>query len=72
MHRSSHDWDARFAYTAQRYFIEYVKRRFGADRFQDFTNRYLDDPDNYRSLFFQVFQIPFPDAIKEFSQAQVS
>jgi hypothetical protein len=61
-----------FVYTAQRFFIEYLKRRFGADRFQAFTIQYLDDPDNYRRLFAQVFQVPFSHAIKEFLEAQVS
>ena len=72
MDRLSPEWDARFAYTAQRFFIEYLKRRFGADRFQAFTIQYLDDPDNYRRLFAQVFQVPFSHAIKEFLEAQVS
>jgi hypothetical protein len=67
MHRSSDEWDARFAYTAQRYFIEYVKRQFGADRFQEFTRQYLDDPDSYSRLFSQVFQTSFSSAIEEFS-----
>jgi hypothetical protein len=69
MNRSSQDWDPRFAYPAQRYFIEYLKRRFGADRFQDFTIKYIDDPDDYRALFSEVFKIPFPVAIDQFAQA---
>jgi hypothetical protein len=72
MDRFSPEWDARFAYTAQRYFIEYLKRRFGGDRFQEFTIQYLDDPDNYLRLFSRIFQISFSQAIKEFSEAQVS
>jgi len=69
MDRSSPKWDARFAYTAQRYFLEYLKWRFGADRFQDFTVRYIDNPEDYRALFNQVFQIPFTEAIEQFAQA---
>ncbi len=69
MDRSAPGWNQRFAYTAQRYFLEYLKQRFGADRFQDFTVRYIDNPDDYRNLFNEVFQISFPDAIKQFEQA---
>jgi hypothetical protein len=69
MDRSSRDWDARLAYPAQRYFLEYLKARFGADRFQDFTVKYLNDPDDYRALFNQVFQLPFSGAIEQFSEA---
>jgi hypothetical protein len=69
MDRSGPAWDARFAYPAQRYFLEYLKGRFGADRFQDFMVKYIDGPDNYRNLFDEAFQISFADAIKQFSQA---
>jgi hypothetical protein len=69
MNRSTPGWDAQFAYTAQRYFLEYLKRRFGAGRFQDFTVKYINDPDDYRNLFNEAFQISFADAIKQFAQA---
>jgi hypothetical protein len=69
MDRSAPNWNARFAYPAQRYFLEYLKQRFGADRFQDFTIKYIENPDDYRDLFNQVFQIPFADAIDQFAQA---
>ena len=69
MDPSAPAWDARFAYTAQRHFIEYLKGRFGADRFQDFMVKYIDGPDNYRNLFDEAFQVSFADAIKQFSQA---
>jgi len=69
MDRSAQSWDARFAYTAQRYFLEYLKQRFGADRFQDFTVKYINNPDDYRNLFNEVFQLSFTDAIGQFSHA---
>ena len=62
-------WDARFAYVAQRYFLEYLKGRFGAERFQGFTVKYIDNPGDYRNLFNGAFQISFADAIKQFAQA---
>src|SRR5262245_17305178 len=69
MNRSAANWNARFAYCAQRYFLEYLKQRFGADRFQDFTVKYNENPDDYRGLFNQVFQLPFTEAIDQFAQA---
>jgi hypothetical protein len=69
MNRSAANWNARFAYCAQRYFLEYLKQQYGADRFQDFTVKYIDNPDNYRDQFNQSFQIPFAEAINQFSQA---
>ncbi|HEU0179528.1 MAG TPA: hypothetical protein VFV58_35290 [Blastocatellia bacterium] len=69
MNHSAPDWDQRFAYPAQRYFLEYLKQRFGMDRFQDFTVKYIDNPDDYRNLFNETFQLSFADAIKQFAQA---
>jgi hypothetical protein len=69
MDRAAQGWDQRFAYPAQRYFLEYLKQRFGADRFQDFTVKYIDNPDAYRDLFQEVFQVPFAGAIDQFAQA---
>jgi hypothetical protein len=62
-------WDAQFAYVAQRYFLEYLKSRYGADRFQEFTVKYINNPDDYRNLFNESFQLSFADAIKKFAQA---
>jgi hypothetical protein len=69
MGRSAADWSARFAYPAQRYFLEYLKRRFGAARFQDFTVKYINNPDDYRNQFNESFQVSFADAIQQFAQA---
>lgn len=69
MNCSAPDWNARFAYPAQRYFLEYIKQRFGAERFQQFTVKYINNPDDYRNLFGEVFQLSFADAIEQFAQA---
>lgn len=69
MDRSAPEWSARFAYPAQRYFLEFLKQRYGAERFQDFTMKYINAPDDYRRLFAEVFQLPLPEAIGQFEQA---
>ena len=69
MDRSGPGWEARFAYPAERYFLEYLRERFGDDRFQDFTVRYINNPDDYRNLFNEAFQLSFAEAIKQFAQA---
>lgn len=69
MDRSAPDWNARFAYPAQRYFLEYLKQRFGGERFQQFTIKYINNPDDYRNLFSEVFQVSFAGAIEQFAQA---
>jgi hypothetical protein len=62
-------WSIRFAYPAQRYFLEYLKVRFGDDRFQQFLLGYLATPDEYRKIFADVFGLSFADAIGEYQQA---
>lgn len=69
MDRSSPDWSARFAYPAQRYFLEYLKQTYGADRFQSFLVAYIHNPDAYQKLFNETFQQSLPDAVRQFEQA---
>lgn len=69
MDRESPDWSWRFAYPAQRYFLEYLKQTEGADRFQQFLNQYIHDPDNYQKQFRDVFQQSLSDAVRKFEQA---
>lgn len=69
MDRSSPDWSGRFAYPAQRYFLEYLKQTQGAERFQTFLTRYIHDPDAYQTLFNDTFQQSLTDAIRQFEQA---
>jgi len=69
MDRSAPDWSARFAYPAQRYFLEYLKQTYGADRFQDFLVQYIRDPDAYPALFSGTFRQSLADAVRQFEQA---
>jgi len=69
MDRNSPNWSARFAYPAQRYFLEYLKQTQGADRFQNFLVKYIHDPDAYQKLFNDTFQQSLTDAIQQFEQA---
>lgn len=62
-------WEARFAYPAQRYFVEYLKQKFGEDRFSGFLTRCIADPDNHARLFEEAFQQPLSEAIREYEQA---
>jgi len=61
--------DARFVYPAERFFIEYLKDKFGPGRFQQFLVKYLSDPDQCQNLFQEVFQMRLADAIRDYEQA---
>jgi len=67
--RSLPGWSIRFAYPAQRYFLEYLKVRFGGERFQQFFLGYIATPDEYRKIFSDAFGLPFADAIGEYKRA---
>ncbi|MBP6823772.1 MAG: hypothetical protein KA368_19635 [Acidobacteria bacterium] len=68
MDRNSPDWSWRFAYPAQRYFLEYLKQSQGNDRFQQFLNKYIHDPDDYQRQFNDTFQLSLADAVRQFEQ----
>lgn len=72
MDRSATDWSARFAYPAQRYFLEYLKQTYGATKFQQFLLSYINAPDDYQNLFRTAFQVSLPDSIREFERTLVS
>jgi len=67
--QSSPNWSARFAYPAQRYFVEYLKATFGDERFTQFLVKCIADPDNHSTLFSEVFQQPIADAIGNYQKA---
>ena len=67
--RSIPGWSIRFAYPAQRYFLEYLKVRFGDERFQQFQLGYIATPDEYRKIFADVFGLSLADAIGEYQRA---
>jgi len=62
--------DMRFNYVAWRYFLEFMMKTRGRDKFQDYLLRVMQDPDGARALFPEFFGISFDAAILEF-QAQV-
>jgi hypothetical protein len=62
--------DMRFDYVAWRYFLEYLIRTRGRDRFQDYLLRVMQDPDRARAVFPEYFGISFDNALQEF-QANV-
>lgn len=69
MNRAGPDWSARFAYPAQRYFLEYLKQTYGAERFRDFLASYIHDPDAYQRQFRETFGQSLADAVRQFEQA---
>jgi len=62
--------DMRFNYVAWRYFLEYIIKTRGRDRFQDYLLRVMQDPDQARALFQEHFGIAFDGALDEY-QAKI-
>ncbi|MBX3277985.1 MAG: hypothetical protein KF868_08300 [Acidobacteria bacterium] len=69
MDRSHPQWSVRMAYPTQRYFLEYLKARFGAESFQRFMLAYMDAPGEYRRRFSEAFGLSLPDAVAEYQRA---
>ncbi len=66
---ASPDWNARFAYTAQRYFVEYLRQKFGEERFAEFIKRSIADPDRQETLVQESFGQPLGDLIAAYQTA---
>ena len=66
--RRASPWNARFAYPAQRYFIEYLKHRYGEDRFASYLLRAIAEPKRMTTLFGNSFGRPFEAAIEDYQQ----
>jgi hypothetical protein len=62
-------WEQRFAYPAQRYFIEYLRARFGAERFQQFLRKNIVQPAAWRATFAEVYALPFEQVVHSYSEA---
>lgn len=62
--------DLRFNYVAWRYFLEYIIKTRGRDKFQDYLLRVMQEPDQARALFSECLGISFDDALRQF-QASV-
>lgn len=58
--------DMRFNYVAWRYFVEYMMTKRGRERFQDYLLRVMQDPDQARAVFPELFGLSFDAAIQEF------
>ena len=63
------EWNARFAYPTQRYFIEWLKTTYGEERFYQFLVRDIAEPDVWRATFAAVFPSSFEAAILQYEQA---
>ncbi len=63
------EWNARFAYPTQRYFIEWLKATYGEDRFHQFLTRNIAEPDVWRATFASVFATSFDATIQQYEQA---
>ncbi|NOT60427.1 MAG: hypothetical protein HOP19_09405 [Acidobacteria bacterium] len=60
------EWNARFAYPTQRYFTEWLKATYGAEKFHQFLTRNLMEPTQWRATFATVFATPFLEAAQRY------
>jgi hypothetical protein len=60
--------DMRFTYVAWSDFVEYMIQTAGRARFQDYLLRVMQDPDEARSLFPELFGVSFDKAVTEFER----
>jgi len=61
-------WNARFAYPAQRYFVEYLKDKYGDDRFAAYLRRVIVAPPRFPAIFADAFDRSFASAIADYQR----
>ena len=61
-------WNARFAYPAQRYFIEYLKRERGEDVFAKYLRQAITRPDRTSLLFEEIYLSSLSSAIAAYQR----
>ncbi len=59
-------WNARFAYPAQRYFVEYLQDQYGDGRFTGYLHQAIAAPDRTSALFKDAFHLPLTAAIEAY------
>lgn len=64
------DSDTRFNYVVWRYFVDYLRRTQGKDKFQNYLLRVMQEPDQAQGVFPEYFGVSFDDALRLF-QAQL-
>ena len=61
--------DMRFNYVAWRYFLEYMMKTRGRDKFQDYLLRVMQEPDRAWALFPEFFRVSFDQAVLAFQES---
>ena len=62
-------WNARFAYPTQRYFVEYLRAKFGEERFHQFLTKNIANPEAWRATFASSYDQPFETIAQQYEQA---
>jgi hypothetical protein len=61
--------DTRFLYPAWRYYLEFLIKKYGRDRFQLFLVEYLRHPGDYQQVFQMTYSQNFRDSIHDFQES---
>ena len=62
-------WNPRFAYPTERYFVEFIRNRFGEDRFASYLSKTIARPERAESMFGDTFGISFAEAIASYQKS---
>ena len=56
----------RLKYTYYRFFVEFLVNTFGLEKFQAYLHSYINDPENYKSIFSEIYGIDLPGILRQF------
>ncbi len=62
------DKDYKFKMSIYKYFIAFLITEYGDTRFTNYMNQYINSPNNYKILFYEVYNKPIKLVIEEFKK----
>ena len=59
--------DLRLRYAYYKYFIEFLVETYGLEQLQEYIKKYLNNPEDYKAIFLEVYQNDLPAILDKFS-----
>ena len=63
--------ELQFKYTYYRFFIEFLAKKYGLDTLQVYLREYLKNPDDYKTLFIEVYKSDINELLKQFQSSLI-
>ena len=63
--------ELKFNYSYYRFFIEFLVNTYGLSKIQDYLRKYIDRPEDYKTIFVEVYAVNLPELLYKFKTEMV-